>query len=159
MKLFLLLKRIILACIPPFLLKYPIMKRIIGFSFVGVFVTLVGMTLTFIFLKIIGMSPYLTYFTSYVLTVMLSYYLNSRFVFKSGKSKKNLFIYYGIYSSSMLIGLGTLYIYRQTLPFDELILNYMVIPVTMAWNFTVTSRFLKPQEIQEVEHVIDTIEE
>jgi hypothetical protein len=59
----------------------------------------------------------------------------------------------------MLIGLGTLYIYHQTLPFDELILNYMVIPVTMAWNFTVTSRFLKPQEIQEVEHVIDTIEE
>lgn len=147
MKLFELAKRIILACIPKFLLKYPLVKRLIGFSFVGIFVTIVGMTLTFIFLKILNMSPYLTYFTSYVLTVLLSYYLNSRFVFKSGKSKKNLFIYYAIYSSSMLIGLGTLFIYHQTLPFDELILNYMVIPVTMLWNFTVTSRFLKPEEI------------
>lgn len=159
MKLFEIVKKIILACVPPFLLKYPIVKRIIGFSFVGVFVTLVGMTLTFIFLKIVGISPYLTYFISYVLTVLLSYYLNSRYVFKTGKSRKNLFIYYGIYSLSMLIGLGTLYIYHQLLPFDELILNYMVIPVTMIWNFTVTSRFLKPQAIDEVEHILDTIEE
>lgn len=150
MKLFELAKQIILACIPNFLLKYPLVKRLIGFSFVGIFVTIVGMTLTFIFLKILNMSPYLTYFTSYVLTVLLSYYLNSRLVFKSGKSKKNLIIYYAIYSSSMLIGLGTLYLYHQIFPFDELILNYMVIPVTMLWNFTVTSRFLKPEEIQDI---------
>lgn len=148
-------KDFLISCIPSFLLKYPLVKRIIGFSFVGIFVTLVGMTLTFIFLKIFGWSPYVTYFTSYVLTVTLSYYLNSRFVFKSGKSKKNLIIYYGVYSMSMLIGLLTLYIYHHTLPFDELILNYMVIPVTMTWNFTVSSKFLKPKNIEHIEHIYD----
>lgn len=152
-------KDFVIRCIPPFLLKYPLVKRIIGFSFVGVFVTMVGMTLTFIFLKLLGFSPYITYFTSYVLTVLLSYYLNSRFVFKSGKSKKNLLIYYGVYSSSMLIGLVTLYIYHQLFTYDELLLNYMVIPVTMAWNFTVSSRFLKPKNIEKLEHVYEMHED
>jgi putative flippase GtrA len=159
MKIIYTIKDFAISCIPPFLLKYPIVKRIIGFSFVGVFVTIIGMTLTFIGLKVLDLSPYVTYFSSYVLTVMLSYYLNSRFVFKSGKSKKNLLIYYGVYSTSMLIGLITLWIYHHTLPYDELLLNYMVIPVTMAWNFTVSSRFLKPQNMETLEHVYEMHEE
>ena len=101
-------------------------------------------------LKVLHFHPYLTYFLSYVISILQSYYLNSRLVFKSGKSKKNLFIYYGVYSTSMIIGFFTLVLYRKFLPFDELILNYMVIPVTMLWNFTVSSKFLKPQEIQNI---------
>lgn len=142
----------ILSLLPPFIQKHPLIKRFLGFSAVGVIVTIVGMTLTFIFLKIIGMSQYVTYITSYIITVLLSYYLNSRLVFKSGKSSKNLFIYYAIYSSSLIIGMITLYIYNILLPFDELILNYMVIPVTMVWNFLVTSKFLKPQETNTVDN-------
>lgn len=138
-------KDIFVRCIPPFLLEYPLVKRLIGFSFVGVFVTFFGMTLTFILLKIVGLSAYLTYVSSYIISILLSYYLNSRLVFKSGKSKRNLLIYYIVYGISMLIGLGSLYLYRQFLSFDELILNYMVIPVTMLWNFMVSSKYLKPQ--------------
>ncbi|MDA3882704.1 MAG: GtrA family protein [Bacteroidales bacterium] len=141
-------KRAVVCIIPSFLLEYPIVKKIIGFSFVGIFVTIVGMTLTFILLKIIGISPYLTYFISYFTTILLSYYLNSRLVFKSGKSARNLVLYYVVYGISMLIGLATLYIYRLLLNWDDLLLNYMVIPITMAWNFLVSSKILKPQNCE-----------
>lgn len=148
MKLLYTSKDLFVKCIPPFLLEYPLVKRIIGFSFVGVFVTIFGMILTYILLKIIGFTPYLTYFTSYIITIFISYYLNSRLVFKSGKSKKNLVLYYLVYGTSMLIGLGTLYVYHLFLDFDELLLNYMVIPVTMIWNFLVSSKILKPAQTE-----------
>jgi putative flippase GtrA len=102
------------------------------------------MTLTFILLKVMGISPYLTYFLSYFTTILLSYYLNSRLVFNSGKSARNLVLYYMVYGISLLIGLATLYVYRLLLSWDDLLLNYMVIPVTMAWNFLVSSKILKP---------------
>ncbi|HPY82017.1 MAG TPA: GtrA family protein [Bacteroidales bacterium] len=139
-------KQLFVKCIPSFLLEYPFVKRLIGFSFVGVCVTIFGMILTYILLKIIGLTPYMTYFTSYMITIFISYYLNSRLVFKSGKSTKNLVLYYAVYGSSMLIGLGTLYVYHLFLTFDELLLNYMVIPVTMIWNFLVSSKILKPAQ-------------
>lgn len=126
-----------------------IIKRILGFSFVGIGVTFFSMFLTFVLIKIIGVSAYLTYFISYTTTIFISYYLNSRLVFKSGKSSRNLILYYGVYGLSLLIGLATLFLYRKYLSFDELILNYMVIPVTMTWNFIVTSKILKPQEVPE----------
>jgi len=126
----------------------PIVKKILGFSFVGIAVTLFSMLLTYILLKQVGLSAYLTYFISYFTTISISYYLNSRLVFKSGKSLKNLFLYYGVYGVSLLIGIGTLWAYRQLFSFDELILNYMVIPVTMSWNFVVSSRFLKPKKAE-----------
>ena len=81
-----------------------------------------------------------------MITIFISYYLNSRLVFKSGKSTKNLVLYYAVYGTSMLIGLGTLYVYHLFLTFDELLLNYMVIPVTMIWNFLVSSKILKPAQ-------------
>lgn len=121
-------------------------KKLVGFSFVGIGVTLLSMFITFLLLKVFGVSAYLTYFISYATTILISYYLNSRLVFKSGKSIRNLFLYYVVYCLSMLIGLGTLALYRLFLPFDELILNYMVIPVTLTWNFLVSSRILKQQE-------------
>lgn len=130
------------------LLANKIIKRFIGFSSVGVVSTLTSMLLTFILIKIIGLSSFLTYFISYVSTIFLSYYLNSRLVFKSTKSTKNLIQYFIIYLLSFLIGMGTLYVYHLILPFDELILNYMVIPITLLWNFAFSTRiFTKKQHI------------
>jgi putative flippase GtrA len=129
----------------PNIVNNKFLKRFIGFSFVGVCATIFNMTLTFVLLKIVGLSAYITFVLSYGISIFLSYYLNSRLVFKSGKSMKNLVLYYLTYLVSMLIGLGTLYIYKKLLTFDDLILNYMVIPVTMIWDFLVSSKVLKPQ--------------
>lgn len=134
-------------------------KKLVGFSFVGVGVTLVSMSITFLLLKVLGISAYITYFISYVTTILISYYLNSRLVFKSGKSVRNLILYYVVYCLSMLIGLGTLTLYRFFLTFDELILNYMVIPVTLTWNFLVSSRILKQEVniIQKENNLINSL--
>ena len=124
-------------------LDLPVFKKFIGFSFIGVGVTLFSMLLTFVLLKQVGLSAYLTYFISFFTTISISYYLNSRLVFRSKNSLRNLALYYGVYSFSLLIGICTLWVYRQLLSWDELLLNYMVIPITMTWNFVVSSRFLK----------------
>ncbi len=125
------------------ILELQIFKKLIGFSFVGISVTIFSMLLTFVLIKIIGLSAYLTYIISFSSTISISYFLNSRLVFKSKKTFSNLVLYYGIYSVSLLIGITTLWIYRQLLDWDDLILNYMVIPVTMTWNFTISNHFLK----------------
>lgn len=128
------------------ILKNSLVRKFMGFSFVGVAATLFSMFLTYIFLKKLGFSPYLTYFLSYIISILLSYYLNSRLVFKSEKTIRNLIAYYTVYGISLLIGLGTLYLYRLYLPWDDLILNYLVIPVTLVWNFLVSSKVLKKTE-------------
>ncbi|MDR0941386.1 MAG: GtrA family protein [Bacteroidales bacterium] len=151
------IRGIILCVIPPFLLKYPIVKRFLGFSFVGVVVTAVGIFQIFFLLKILpriftdlqGFPAWLYIANTFstLFSILQSYYLNSRLVFKSGKSQRNLLIYYAIYGISLLINLGTLRIYDLYLPInDPLVLSLLAIPVTMAWNFFVSSRFLKPVE-------------
>lgn len=153
------IRRIILRLIPPFLLKHPLVKRFIGFSFVGVVITCVGIFQIFFLLKILpriftGLQEfpawlYVANTFSTLFSILQSYYLNSRLVFKSGKSQRNLLIYYAIYGISLLIGLGTLRIYELYLPVnDPLALSLLVIPVTMTWNFFVSSRFLKQVEKQ-----------
>lgn len=155
------IRGIILRLIPPFLLKYPIVKRFLGFSFVGVAVTCIGILQISFLLKVVphiftdlqDFSPwlYIANTLSTLLSILQSYYLNSRLVFKSGKSSRNLLIYYAIYGVSLLINLGTLRIYDLYLPIqDPLILSLLAIPVGMLWNFFVSSRFLKPIVKKEV---------
>lgn len=155
------IRSFILRLIPPFLLKYPLVKRFVGFSFVGVVITCVGIFQIYILLRI---APriftylqtwaawlYVANTLSTLFSILQSYYLNSRLVFKSGKSRRNLLVYYGIYGISLLIGLATLRLYELYLPIqDPLLLSLLVIPVTMAWNFFVSSRFLKSVEKNEV---------
>ena len=151
------IRGIILRLIPPFLLKYPIVKRFLGFSFVGVVITCVGIFQIYFLLKILPRIftdlqefkawLYVANTISTLFSILQSYYLNSRLVFKSGKSRRNLIVYYAIYGISLLIGLGTLRIYELYLPVnDHFALSLLVIPVTMTWNFFVSSRFLKPVE-------------
>lgn len=128
-----------------------------GFSFVGVVITCVGIVQIYFLLKILPRIftdlqefkawLYVANTFSTLFSILQSYYLNSRLVFKSGKSRRNLIVYYAIYGISLLIGLGTLRIYELYLPVnDPFALSLLVIPVTMAWNFFVSSRFLKPVE-------------
>ena len=58
---------------------------------------------------------------------------------------KNLIVFYVVYGISMIIGVGTLAVYKYFLPeCDDFVLSCLVIPVTMIWNFAVSSRYLKP---------------
>lgn len=115
---------------------------------VGMFVTLLSMSFTFIFLKIIGTPLIPTYIILYISMIFLSFLLNSKYTFKSKPSFKRLILYYGSYGISMLLGVGLLALFKATLPFENWILAYMVIPFTMTSNFALSSRIFKDKNEQ-----------
>lgn len=123
-----------------------VVRKFLGFSTVGVFITLLSLSLTFIFLELIKTPLILTYACIYFVTILVSYFLNSRLVFKSGKSFRKLMLYFGVYISGMLLGVLVLKFYEQNLNFKNYVLSYLVIPFTMSWNFILSSLVLKKQK-------------
>ncbi|MBS1370058.1 MAG: GtrA family protein [Lentisphaeria bacterium] len=114
-----------------------------GFSLVGASVTLVSIVLLFLLNDVCGWNAYLSYCTSYLLTLLLSYWLNSRFVFQSAMSLRKLAGYFVSYLSGMLLGTGILAILIAGLPGgNRTLLSCAVIPVTMLWNFILIDRIL-----------------
>jgi putative flippase GtrA len=120
-----------------------ILKKIAGFSIVGVIATLCTMALMYFFHNMLNWHPQVSFVLSYIIPLFLSFILNSMFVFKSRKSTRNLIVYFSIYLSSMLTGMVLLAIYKEHLALDATILSYMTIPVTMAQNFTLSHFLLK----------------
>ncbi|MDB5273271.1 MAG: GtrA-like protein [Chitinophagaceae bacterium] len=123
-------------------------KKLAGFSIVGVISTLFSMLLMYLFHNVFKWHYQVSYVASYIIPLFLSFILNSVFVFKSHKSIRNLVVYFSIYLSSMVTGMVLLKIFRAYLPFDETILSYLTLPVTMAQNFTLSHFLLKRPENQ-----------
>ncbi len=125
-----------------------IIKKFLGFSVVGGFITALSLFLSFFFLKIIGTPLYVTYVCLYVFMILFSYYLNSRYVFKVKRSLKQSLMFFGVYISGMLVGVLVLKIYKQYIPLENWMLSYLVIPITMSWNFILSSFVLKEKKIK-----------
>ncbi len=123
-----------------------IFKVFTGFSLVGVLSTLITMCTLFIFLEYLRTPLIMTYMLIYFASILFSYFLNSRYVFKAKQSYKQGIGYFVIYLSGMLLGAGVLWILKNTLPYDHYILSYLVIPVTMAWNFILSYYLFKKEE-------------
>jgi len=109
--------------------------KFIKFSTVGIFVTLLSMFLTYISIGILETPLYISYFAIYLSSILISYILNSKFVFKFKKNKKNLITYYIIYGSGMFIGIFILIIFEAVIFLENVYLAFMVIPFTMSWNY------------------------
>jgi putative flippase GtrA len=124
--------------------KVDILKLLGGFSLVGIVTTVISLALIFVFLKLFHTPLIITYIGIYIATICLSFALNSLFVFRSeitiGKGIK----YLAIYLSGMLLGTLLLWGLKKSLPFENYILGYMVIPFTMIWNFVFSYKVLKP---------------
>ena len=119
-------------------------RKIIGFSFVGVISTLVSMALIYVMNERLHWSPYVSYVISYVLSILLSYILNMLKVFSSQFSWKSLGLYYVTYVSSMLLGMLLLKLFIWLLPtWNATLLSYMVIPFTMVYNYVFVNKLAK----------------
>ncbi len=118
-----------------------------GFSGVGVITTLISLGAIYVFLEIFQTPLILTYSIIYFLTILLSYFLNSLLVFKSPLEMKKGIKYFLIYLSGMLIGIVVLWLLKKTLSFDAYILAYLVLPVTMMWNFVLSFYLFKPNNL------------
>ena len=117
-------------------------KKFASFSAVGVIVTPLSLGTNFVLLKYFGTPLYLTYVSVYAFAILLSFYLNSRFTFKTALKFKNLIKYYGIYATGMLIGVLLISIFRTFTGFENWVYPFLALPFTMSWNFFSANKFL-----------------
>jgi putative flippase GtrA len=121
-----------------------IIRKFAGFSVIGAVVTLLSMVISYVLLKILATPLLLTYIFVYIVTLVISFFLNSKLVFKSGSNFQNLIIYFLVYGTGLILGTFLLWVFRMLLPFENWILPYLVIPFTLLSNFTLSYYFLKP---------------
>ena len=114
-----------------------------GFSGVGVITTLISLAAIYVFLELFQTPLILTYAIIYFLTILLSYFLNSLFVFKSPLNMKKALSYFLIYFGGMIVGIIILWIFKKTIPLEHYILAYLVLPITMLWNFVFSFKLFK----------------
>ena len=115
-----------------------------GFSVVGLITTILSLALIYILLKLMHTPLIVTYIGIYASTILLSFFLNSVFVFRSGLSFGNISKYFLIYLSGMFFGTLLLWLFKKALPVENYILGYAVLPFTMMWNFAFSFKLLKP---------------
>lgn len=129
-----------------FNLNKHIFKLLGGFSVIGLITTLISLLMIFVFLKILKTPLIFTYVSIYTASILLSFILNSVFVFKSILSIKNGVKYFLIYFSGMLLGTLLLWVFKKIIPLENYILGYLVLPFTMVWNFSFSFLLLKPEK-------------
>jgi putative flippase GtrA len=119
-----------------------------SFSLVGATVTLISATASVVLLKFFLTPLILTYVCVYGSSITLSYFLNSIFTFQSAMSSHKLALYFGIYLSSMGLGVVLLKFYRAVLPFENWVLPLLVIPFTALWNYGLSSKLMLRSRIR-----------
>lgn len=131
-----------------FLNRYKkIINTFAGFSVVGIIVTLVSMLLIFVCNELLGWNSIVSYLISYGLSILLSYILNARLVWKKGYSFKALIHYFGIYLASMVLGAVLLWLLELCFPVvNKTLLSYCVIPFTMLWNYFFINKLLSKEK-------------
>ena len=116
------------------------------FAGVGSICACFSLGTNFILLKYFQSPLIVTYCLVQLFSILLSYTLNSCFTFKTSFSFQKLVFYYLVYFSSMLLGVGLLYFYQYLIDLDNWCYPFLVIPITMVWNFCFVSRLLGPSE-------------
>ncbi len=116
--------------------------RFSKFASVGVVCATFSLSSNFVLLHFFDTPLTLTYVGVSVCSIALSFYLNSKYTFASKRTLKKLFAYYGVYLSSMLLGIVCLNIYDFLLDFPKAVYPFMVIPITMLWNFFYVSKIM-----------------
>lgn len=120
-----------------------LLRKFIGFGGIGAAMTLLSMLMIAACNELLKWNPQLSYLVAYVTTLLLSYCLNSLWVFHSPLSLKKLFGYCSTYVGGMILGMLLLAGLQRLLPaWNPTLLSYAVIPVTMIWNFVFINKIL-----------------
>ncbi len=117
-------------------------QKFAKFSAIGSIVTPLSMGTSFVLLKFYETPLYLTYVSVYSISILLSFYLNSRFTFKSEMKMKNLLRYYSIYLTGMIWGVILISIFKYFTNFENWVYPFLALPFTMSWNFFTSNKFL-----------------
>ena len=113
-----------------------ILKRFLGFCSIGAVMTFLSMLLIAITNELFSWDPVVSYDFAYITTLLLSYFLNTKYVFHASFRIIELLSYCATYISGMLLGMLLIKIGMVIFPqINETLISYAVIPITMVWNF------------------------
>ncbi|MBQ0088169.1 MAG: GtrA family protein [Prevotellaceae bacterium] len=113
-----------------------LIQRILGFSIVGVVVTIISLLLLWFFNDVLSLNIYVAYVFAYTISIVLSYFLNARYVWMHTLSAVDILKYLAIYLSSMALGTILLFPFQLLLPeWNHTLLSFTTIPFTMIWNY------------------------
>jgi putative flippase GtrA len=130
--------------LPPSLARH--VRRLSTFSVVGGIMTALSTAANVVLLKFFGTPLIPTYVVVYGVSITLSYALNSRFTFRTRLAPHRLALYFGVYLSSMALGVLLLKVYRALLPYPDWVLPILVVPFTALWNYGMASTFMGRRE-------------
>ena len=120
--------------------------RLTGFSVIGAMSTLVSLLLIYLFIGILETPLFPSYVTIYIVTIYLSYHLNTRFVFKVNKSFFQAVKYFMAYGSGMLVGIVFISVFKRFYSLEDWVVSCFSIPVTTMWNFICVSMVLDSKQ-------------
>jgi len=97
------------------------------FAGVGIFMLIFSVLSSYLLLEVYKFRLYNSYITLYLVSIFISYYLNSKFTFKKQRSLKNGIQYYTLYLFGLFIGLMLLKICDSIFEYSNFILTLIVI--------------------------------
>ena len=119
------------------------LKKLLSFVTIGAFLTLASLAANFIALRYFDLPLLPTYVMTYMITILISFLLNSKYTYGNAINFKNSLRYYSIYLTSMGIGAGMLSVFDYLLDFQKWVYPFLVLPFTLSFNFIVSFKTLK----------------
>lgn len=124
-----------------------ILKTFLGFCSIWAVMTFLCMLLIAITNEVLSWNPEVSYAFAYITTILLSYFLNSKYVFHSSFNLIKMLSYCATYISGMFLGMILIKIGMTLLPkINETLISYAVIPFTLTWNFVLINIILAPRK-------------
>ena len=118
-------------------------RKLAGFSIVGAITTIVSLLMIVAFNELLHWNSTVSYLLSCFISISLSYLLNATFVWRASFQVLHLMRYYFIYSVSMIIGAVLLNVLEYMFSnINSTILSFMIVPITMVWNYLFVNRLL-----------------
>lgn len=115
-------------------------KRFLKFAIVGVSNTAISF-LVYVVLVKLSLYYILASIISYIAGILNSYILNTAFVFKEKKTKKNLFMFSSVYLSALLINLSLLYIMVDVFGTGPITGQILVTGLVMIYNYIMQKKW------------------
>lgn len=115
-------------------------KRFLKFAIVGVSNTAISF-LVYVVLVKLSLYYILASIISYIAGILNSYILNTAFVFKEKKTKKNLFMFSSVYLSALLINLSLLYIMVDVFGTGPITGQILVTGIVMIYNYIMQKKW------------------
>ena len=120
-----------------------LLKSFLGFCSIGAVMTFLSLVLIAVTNEILTWDPLVSYVFAYTTTLLLSYFLNSKYVFHSSLNPLKMISYCATYISGMLLGMLLIKLGIALLPqVNETLISYAVIPITLVWNFVFVNKIL-----------------